>query len=183
MSTEKVAVSMGFPAAIAAAIEQGCIRYSINETLEKAHFLAQVAHESASGKWLQELASGRAYEGRKDLGNTQPGDGVRFKGHGLIQVTGRANHARYSNWKYGDDRCVRDPLMLTRLPDAVDAAFWYWTVERPHLKRLALADDTLSVSAAVNGRNKKTGLPNGLDDRKAKLAKAKALFREMAHER
>lgn len=170
MSTETAAIGMGFPADIALAIEQGCIIYGLTLPLEKAHFLAQVAHESNSGLWLQELASGAAYEGRKDLGNTQPGDGKRFKGHGLIQVTGRGNHARYSQWKYGDDRVVRDPLMLTRLPDAVDAAFWYWTVERPRLKPLALADDVVGVTRAING-----GV-NGLDDRKARLAKAKRLL-------
>lgn len=170
MSTETAAIGMGFPADIALAIEQGCITYGLTLPLEKAHFLAQVAHESNSGLWLQELASGAAYEGRKDLGNTQPGDGKRFKGHGLIQVTGRANHTRYSKWKYGDDRVVRDPLMLTRLPDAVDAAFWYWTIERTRLKQLALADDVVGVTRAING-----GV-NGLDDRKARLAKAKRLL-------
>lgn len=170
MSTETAALGMGFPADIALAIEQGCIRYGLTSPLEKAHFISQVAHESGSGRWLEELASGTAYEGRKSLGNTQPGDGKRFKGHGLIQVTGRTNHTRYSQWKYGDDRAVRDPRMLARLPDAVDAAFWYWTVERPKLKQLALTDDVVGVTRAINGGT------NGLDDRKAKLAKAKRLL-------
>jgi putative chitinase len=169
-TAEVAAAALGFPADIAHALEQGFLRYGIDSPLERAHFIAQVAHESGSGKWLQELASGKAYEGRKDLGNVKPGDGVKFKGHGLIQVTGRGNHARYSKWKYGDDRAVRDPLMLTRLPDAVDAAFWYWTVERPKLKALALADDVVGVTRAINGGT------NGLDDRKAKLAQAKRLL-------
>lgn len=169
-TVEVAAAALGFPSDIAHAIEQGCLRYGLDSALERAHFLSQVAHESGSGKWLQELASGKAYEGRKDLGNTQPGDGVRFKGHGLIQVTGRTNHARYSAWKYGDDRAVRDPMLLTRLPDAVDAAFWYWTVERPRLKALALADDVVGVTRAINGGT------NGLEDRKAKLVKAKKLL-------
>jgi putative chitinase len=170
MSTETAAIGLGFPADIALAIEEGCIRYGVTSPLEKAHFLAQVAHESGSGRWMEELASGAAYEGRKSLGNTQPGDGKRFKGHGLIQVTGRVNHTRYSQWKYGDDRAVRDPRMLARLPDAVDAAFWYWTVERPKLKALALADDLSGVTRAINGGT------NGLEDRKAKLATAKRLL-------
>lgn len=170
MSTETVALNMGFPADIALAIEQGCIRYGLESALEKAHFISQVAHESNSGMWLQELASGVAYEGRKDLGNVYPGDGKKFKGHGLIQVTGRNNHARYSTWKYGDDRAVRDPTLLARLPDAVDAAFWYWTVERPKLKQLAMADDVVGVTRAINGGT------NGLADRREKLTKAKQLF-------
>lgn len=170
MSTETVAAGLGFSAEIALLLEAGCIRYGLTSTLEKSHFLAQVAHESASGKWLEELASGKAYEGRKDLGNTQPGDGVRFKGRGLIQVTGRSNYGRYSAWKYGDTRVVTTPTMLAELPDAVDAAFWYWTVARPKLKQLALADDVVGVTKAINGGT------NGLDDRKAKLAQAKRLF-------
>lgn len=170
MSTETAAIGLGFPADIALAIEQGCIRYGVTSPLEKAHFLAQVAHESGSGKWLRELASGRAYEGRKDLGNTHVGDGILYKGRGLIQCTGRANYAAYTGWKYGDDRALRAPEMLEELPDAVDAAFWYWTVRRPKLKHLALADDVVGVTRAINGGT------NGLDDRKAKLAKAKRLL-------
>jgi putative chitinase len=170
MSTETAAIGLGFPADIALAIEQGCIRYGLTSPLEKAHFLAQVAHESGSGKWLREIASGRAYEGRKDLGNVQVGDGVRYKGRGLIQCTGRANYAAYTGWKYGDDRALRAPEMLEELPDAVDAAFWYWTVERPKLKQLALADDVVGVTRAINGGT------NGLEDRKAKLIRAKRLL-------
>lgn len=170
MSTETAAIGLGFPADIALAIEQGCIRYGLTDPLEKAHFLAQVAHESGSGRWMEELASGKAYEGRKDLGNTRPGDGVGFKGRGLIQCTGRANYTAYSAWKYGDDRAVVDPTMLARLPDAVDAAFWYWTVRRPKLKAQALADDLVAVTRSINGGT------NGLEDRRAKLVKAKRLL-------
>lgn len=169
MSTETAAAALG-AGKYALPIEQGCIRYGVTAALEKAHFLAQVAHESDGFRTAEEYASGAKYEGRKDLGNTQPGDGRRFKGRGLIQCTGRHNYGRYSQWKYGDDRCVRNPEMLAQLPDAVDSAFWYWTAERPRLKSLALADDLLGVTRAVNGGT------NGLDDRRAKLAKAKRLF-------
>src|SRR5512134_1807593 len=67
----------------------------INTPLRIAHFLAQLGHESGDLRYSEELASGIAYEGRLDLGNTQPGDGMRFKGRGLIQLTGRANYTRY----------------------------------------------------------------------------------------
>lgn len=169
MSTETVAAALG-AGKYALLLESGCIRYGLELPLEKAHFLAQVAHESDGFRTAEEYASGKAYEGRKDLGNVKAGDGVRFKGRGLIQCTGRANYTAYSKWKYGDDRCVRTPELLEELPDAVDAAFWYWCVQRPVCRTRALADDVVGVTRAVNGGT------NGLEDRKAKLAKAKRLF-------
>lgn len=169
VSTETVAAKMG-AGKYALPLEQGCIRYGLESPLEKAHFLAQVAHESDNFRTAEEYASGKAYEGRKDLGNARPGDGVRFKGRGLMQVTGRFNYWRYSQWKYGDNRVVENPNMLAQLPDAVDAAFWYWRWERPRLKQFALADDVIGVTKLVNG-----GL-NGIEDRRAKLARAKELF-------
>lgn len=169
MSTETVAAALG-AGKYALPLERACINYSITSPLEKAHFLAQVAHESDGFRTATEYASGKAYEGRKDLGNTKPGDGVRFKGRGLIQVTGRTNYTAYSRWKYGDDRAVTQPGLLAELPDAVDAAAWYWTVARPRLKALALADDLVGVTRQINGGT------NGLADRRAKLAKAKQLF-------
>lgn len=169
MSTETVAAALG-AGKYALALEEGCIKYGLESALEKAHFLAQVAHESDGFRTATEYASGKAYEGRKDLGNVRAGDGVIFKGRGLIQCTGRSNYTAYSKWKYDDDRCVRHPGLLAELPDAVDVAFWYWTVQRPKLKALALADDLVGVTKAINGGT------NGLEDRRAKLRHAKRLF-------
>ncbi len=169
MSTETVAAALG-AGKYALALEEACIRFGIVTALEKAHFLAQVAHESDGFRTATEYASGSAYEGRKDLGNTQPGDGKRYKGRGLIQVTGRANYRTYSLWKYGDDRAVVNPAMLAELPDSVDAAGWYWTVARPKIPAMARADDLVGVTKAINGGR------NGLIDRGERLEKAKRLF-------
>jgi len=125
--------------------------FGIFTPLEKAHFLAQVALESDGFSAVTEYASGAACEGRKDLGNTHRGDDRRFKGRGVIQVTGRANYRTYSLWKYGDERVVLNPAMLPELPDAVDAVGWYWTVARPKIPGMVRADDVFGVDKAIRG--------------------------------
>ena len=134
-----------------------------------AHFLAQVGHESGDLRYSEEIASGAAYEGRSDLGNTQPGDGVRFKGRGLIQLTGRANYVAYGkarnrDFVSGDNYklIATDPLL------AVDVACWFWM--RKKLNALADQDDIEAITRAING-----GL-NGLEDRAAHLGRAKGLL-------
>src|SRR5690606_26808719 len=103
-------------------LERACIRFGIVTALQKAHFLAQVAHESAGFTRTREIwgptTAQRRYEGRIDLGNVFPGDGSKYRGRGLIQITGRANYGQYSRAMYGDDRCVESPEMLEQLPDA-----------------------------------------------------------------
>lgn len=175
MSTELVAARMG-AGRWAKPIEDTCIRFGIETTLEKAHFLAQLAHESDGFATAREYASGAAYEGRKDLGNIFPGDGRKFRGRGLIQITGRSNYAAYSLWKYGTLLLTSSPELLEEAPDAVDAAGWYWSIYRPACRRAALRDDLEGVTRAINGGT------NGLKDRRERLEQAKRLFAEIRHE-
>lgn len=130
-----------------------------------AMLTAQVGHESVGLKYMAEIASGAAYEGRRDLGNTQPGDGRRFKGHGPIQITGRANHAAVSRWAHSKGY-VPTPTFFVDQPAALGddrygflGVTWYWVVARPRLNAMADAGDLLGCTRAVNGGT------NGLADR------------------
>ena len=177
-SKEKLSIIM--PAALPAKIDRyydplvtAMTKYEINTPLRIAHFLAQIAHESASFLFAEEIASGSAYEGRADLGNTQTGDGVRFKGRGLIQLTGRANYTAYSN-DTGIDYVAKPQLLATDPFVGVDVSCWFWNKHK--ISKMADADDVIAVSKRINGVNKKTGLPNGIDERIAFLVRAKALL-------
>jgi len=146
---------------------EGMKKYKINTPLRAAHFIAQIGHETASLLYMEEIADGSQYEGRADLGNTEPGDGKRFKGRGLIQLTGRANYVSYST-DCGTDY-VAKPTAITTDPFAcVDVACWYWNKRK--INQLADKDDVKAVTKAVNG-----GF-NGLDDRMDYLYRAKAVL-------
>ena len=147
-------------------------RYGLDTPLRTAHFLAQVAHESDGFCTTEEYASGKAYEGRADLGNTQPGDGVRYKGRGLIQLTGRHNYGVYGKI-IGED-LVGHPDRAADPATSLILACEYWNRTARGLSRFADADDIVSITRKING-----GL-NGLDDRKAYLAKAKKALARVA---
>ena len=133
-------------------------KYEINTPLRIAHFLAQVGHESGSLRYKEEIASGKAYEGRRDLGNTQPGDGRKFKGHGLIQITGRYNHTQYANF-VNDKDLIDNPQRIGNEPlHSAGAAGWYWMTR--NLNVLADKNDIKAITKKING-----GL-NGFNDRK-----------------
>ena len=131
--------------------------FKINTKSRMRHFISQISHESGAGKWMKELASGDAYEGRRDIGNTQPGDGRRFKGAGFIQLTGRANYASFS--KYMNDPRIMDGVdyVATKYP-ATSAGFWWHNNNRN-----ALCDKNPTVEEVTRKVN---GGYRGLEDRK-----------------
>ena len=140
--------------------------------LRRSHFLAQVGHESGELRYTEEIASGAAYEGRKDLGNTQPGDGARFKGRGLIQLTGRANYVAFGRSVATDFTQGEAPKRIAdEAALAIQAAVWFWQTHALNL--LADKDDVLAITRKVNGGT------NGLDDRKRLLIRAKWFLEPM----
>jgi putative chitinase len=138
-------------------------RFGIDSDLRRAHFLAQICHESDGFCTTMEYASGEAYEGRADLGNSEPGDGARYKGRGLIQLTGRANYQRYGELLQLD--LVGHPELVADPATSLVIACKYWTLNG--LNPLADQDDIETITRRING-----GL-NGLADRRACLARAK----------
>jgi len=150
------------PLAIAAAVHFPA--YGVMDSaLRLAHFMAQLCHESGSFLYMEEIASGQAYEGRGDLGNTQTGDGKRYKGRGPIQITGRANYRRFGR-RIGID-IERAPEIAANPSIGLHLALEYWRDRG--LNTFADADNATAITKAING-----GV-NSLDDRKAHLAKIK----------
>lgn len=144
-------------------------KHSVNTPLRLAMFFAQIAHESAGFRYTKELGGTsyfKKYEGRKDLGNTQPGDGLRYKGRGFIQVTGKYNYAEISK-DTGIDY-LNNPEWLEREPDAMLSALWYWDLRK--LNYYADRKDLKGATRVINGGY------NGLADRQAKYDKYLKVF-------
>lgn len=126
--------------------------YEITTTNRLAAFFAQTGHESASYNSLEEKASGSAYEMRKDLGNNWPGDGKKYKGRGILQITGKANYTAFGQFAKVD--LLKSPERLKEPFLAVLAACWYWRSRKLNL----LADDgnfdaiTKIVNGGFNGK-------------------------------
>lgn len=139
-------------------VQKGLDQYKINTPRRIAAFFAQIAHESASLHYSQEIASGAAYEGREDLGNTVPGDGVKFKGRGLIQITGRNNYTAISIPFYTN--FTEHPEKLEQPEFAFLSACWFWDVK--NLNRFADVDGFENITRRING-----GL-NGIEERKSR---------------
>lgn len=129
---------------------------------EQALFLAQITHETGNFQYMEEIASGAAYEGRRDLGNTQPGDGMRYKGRGLIQVTGRANYEKIGKMLGLD--LVNNPELVANDPKvAVDASMAWWELKkkeskpfRDSIERGDIVDNTRGVNGGTRGIQERT---------------------------
>ncbi len=150
-------------AAVGEVLADTLAEYAIDTRLRIAHFLGQTCHESAGFRTTEEFASGARYEGRSDLGNTKPGDGVRYKGRGLLQLTGRANYREYGN-RLGvpledDPELAAEPVLSLRI------ACEYW--KKRNINAACDDDDIVKVTKLING-----GI-NGLEDRRGLTAKAK----------
>jgi putative chitinase len=136
-------------------LNQAMQEFEINTPQRMRMFLAQIGHESGELRYVRELASGEAYENRIDLGNTEPGDGVRYKGRGLIQLTGRHNYAEVS--KALDVPALSNPELLETPLLAARSAGWFWN--KHNLNALADLGKFDAITRRING-----GL-NGKKDR------------------
>lgn len=132
-------------------INKHAARFEVNTPMRMAAFIAQLLHESGSLNYVREIASGKAYEGRKDLGNTMQGDGVRFKGRGLIQITGRANYRALSKYLYNDENVLQNTPDNLATPElAVVSAYWFWHVYK-NLNPLADKGEFKEITKKING--------------------------------
>lgn len=178
------------------AMNEALAEHGIDTPLRVAHFLSQVLHESGKmrhveenlnysadglrgtfGKYFKTTAeaeayarkpekiASRAYENRMGNGPEASGDGYRYRGRGLIQLTGKSNYQEFSDWI--NDDLVADPDRVAN-QYAVHSAVFFWTTRK--INALADQDDVVRVTKKINGGT------HGLADRKALLAKAKALL-------
>lgn len=165
----KLGASLDRATALGAAAATHFAAYGVMDSpLRLAHFLGQVTHESGGFKFMEEIwgptPAQRGYEGRSDLGNTQKGDGFRYKGRGPLQLTGRANYREYGR-RLGID-LEGSPALAATPAIGLLIALEFWKVKG--LNALADKDDVVGITRRVNGGS------NGLADRKAQLAKLKA---------
>ena len=158
------------------ALNAACARYEINSPRRIAAFLAQIAHESGELRYVRELGSDQ-YLSQYDtgilavrLGNSPEadGDGQKYRGRGLIQVTGRRNYLACSRAVFGDERLLLHPHLLEQAQWACESAAWFW--QSNGLNELADKDQFNTITRRING-----GL-NGLEDRLRLWARAQAVL-------
>ena len=144
------------------------IEFDITTPLRWAHYLAQIAHESMEFRYTEEIASGAKYDTgalATRLGNTpaKDGDGQKYKGRGLIQLTGKYNYAEYK--KYCGFDVVKQPELLAQPVGAIRSSMWFW--RKKNLNYYADIDALLTITKLINGGT------NGYSERKKYLDRAR----------
>lgn len=149
----KVCKNVRTPALYVPILNEMFEKYKMTWSYEQEMFLAQCLHESAGFAFTRELWGPSVwqvkYEGHLGLGNTQPGDGKKFMGRGLIQLTGRANYQLFSDW-VGDPSIMQYPQLVESPKYAVLSAIWFW--KKNDLVRFAKTDDIIGCTRVVNGK-------------------------------
>lgn len=150
-------------AALVGPCNEAMLAADVTTFLRAVLWCAQVGHESGGLQWMEEIADGSGYEGRSDLGNTQPGDGRRFKGRGPIQLTGRSNYREFSKWANARG-LVNSATFFEDNPQAVSeprwgfmAAAFFWSTR--NINRFADGREVTNSTRVINGGT------NGLQDR------------------
>lgn len=174
---------------IASELNKQCPAYGIDTPREYAHFLAQACHETDHFNTLREYASGSEYEGRADLGNNQAGDGVRYKGRGIFQTTGRGNYTVLGVTKGNPIFFVNNPELLEQPEYAVWSACEYWkgrglndiashndadVLKKKYRGMIINVSPIEFISLTINGGY------NGMDQRKAFYETAKNVLANAA---
>lgn len=159
-------------------------KYDINTPQRVMAFLSQIGVESARLSTTQEFASGQAYEGRSDLGNIYAGDGKKFKGRGLIQITGRANYTAVKD-HFGWD-VLDNPQLLEEPKKATEVSAWWWSNRKRNGKYLnEWADELNPKDSIYSGNNAQifeqitrgvNGGVNGLSERKGFFEDAQSVY-------
>jgi len=145
-------------------------RFKINTVPRIRHFLSQTAHESGGLRWMEELASGSAYEGRRNLGNTSPGDGRKYKGAGVIQLTGRHNYQKFADF-IKDQNVMQGHSYVAQVYPFNSAGFWW---KNNNMNALCDRGGTVKeVTKKVNGGY------NGLSDRQRYYDKACQVIKQL----
>lgn len=142
----------------------------LNTPIRLASFLAQILHESGEFRYKEEIASGEAYEGRRDLGNIYPGDGPKFKGRAAIQITGRTNYEECGK-ALGLD-LIDNPDLLLDPAYSIAASLWFWRVH--NLNALADKHNLAAITHVIDG-----GM-NGWQDRLAYFQRTQDVLNEAA---
>lgn len=165
-------------------------KFEIDTKGELCHILAQLAHESDSFNAMEEYASGQKYEGRLDLGNRIKGDGIKFKGRGPLQVTGRMNYSLMGVKAGAPNKFIYNPELLATPEWGVWSACIFWT-ERglltvsnmndsdklPYKRRVdEIHSEIIYVSPVEYISRRVNGGVNGLAERKAFYERAKTII-------